>query len=205
MRVHALVAAAAHRERRGAGQRIDLAVDPPRLLDDADPERQAEIGRRLEFDAGIRAADGQRAGLGVERRECVAADARIVFQRVETGKEGDGRPAAVLQAVAELHAFAIERPETAEGALAETAEAHGVALAADKKAVRKIVARIGRTVSDVAEVKARKVPVRVRALVRRRISPESHRPARNPITHRPGLGVGRLPAQTEHRRGKYET
>ena len=88
-----------------------------------------------------------------------AADAGIVFQRVETGIEGDGRPAAVLQAVAELHAFAIERAETAERALAEAAEAHAVALAADKKAVRKIVARVGRAVSDVAEVEARKVAV----------------------------------------------
>ena len=59
------------------------------------------IRRRLEFDTGIRAADGQRAGFGVERRER-AADAGIVFQRVETGIEGDGQPAAVLEAVAEL-------------------------------------------------------------------------------------------------------
>ena len=205
MRVHALVAAAAHRERRGAGQRIDLAVDSARLLDDADAERQAEIGRRLEFDAGIRATDRQRAGLGVERRERVAADAGIVFERVETGKECHGRPAPILQAVAELHAFAIDRAETAERTLAEAAEAHVVALATDKKAVRKIVARIGGAISDIPEVEARKVAVCVRALVRRRVSPEAHRPAWDPITHRPGLGAGRLPTQTEHRRGKYET
>src|SRR6185369_11280402 len=109
-----------------------------------------------------------------ERRECVAADARIVFQRVETGKEGDGRPAA--EAVAELYAFAIDRAESAERTLAEAAEAHAAALAADKKAVRKIVARIGRAVSDVAEVEARQVAVCVRVLTR--IAAESHRPAR---------------------------
>src|SRR5689334_18853749 len=99
-----LVAAAADREGRSAGQRVDLAVDPPRLLDDADAERQAEIGRRLELDAGIRAGNRQRARPGVERRERVAADAGIVFQRVETGKERDGRPASILQAVTELRA-----------------------------------------------------------------------------------------------------
>ena len=37
-------------------------------------------------------------------------------------------------------------------------------LAADKKAVRKIVARVGRAVAEVAEVEARKGAVAVRAL-----------------------------------------
>src|SRR5207253_9576763 len=116
LRRRALVAAAADGERRGAGQRVDFAVEAARLLDVADPKRQAEVRRRLEFDAGIHAGDRQRAGFGVERRER-ATDAGIVFQRVETGIEGDGQ-AAVLEAVPELSAFAIERAETAERTLA---------------------------------------------------------------------------------------
>src|SRR5206468_12634134 len=172
-----------------------------RLLDVADPERQTESRRRLKFDAGIHAGDRQRAGFGVERRER-AADAGIVFQRVETGIKGDGQ-AAALQAVAELNAFAIERAETAGRTLAETAEAQAAALAADKKAVRKIVARVGRAVSDVAEVEARKAPVSVRALAC--IAAKTHRPAGNPVIHRRSLGVGRSRAQAQHRHNRRNT
>src|SRR5437763_369942 len=97
-------------ERRRAGQdlRIEVAVEARRRLRVADPERQAEIRRRLKFDAYIRAISGQRAGRGVEGRKR-AADAGVVFQRVETGIERDGQPAQALKIVAGLHAFIMKR------------------------------------------------------------------------------------------------
>ena len=67
----------------------------------ADPERQAEIRRRLEFDAGMGAISGQGAGAGVERRER-AADAGVVFQRVEAGKKSDAQTVAMASGKANV-------------------------------------------------------------------------------------------------------
>src|SRR5262249_32086842 len=104
------LAAAGVRKLINAGQRGpgDFAVDAPRLLGVAEPERQADIRRWLEFDARTRAIAGQRAGRGVEGGER-ASEAGIVFQRVEAGIDCDGQPARFLEVVAELHAFIGER------------------------------------------------------------------------------------------------
>src|SRR6202035_1179434 len=86
------------------------------------------------------------------------------------------------------------------------AETHAAAFAADKPAVRKIVAQIGKAAaSGVTAVKARKVAVSVRALAGGQIATEADRPAWDPIAHRGGLGMGRSPAQTERRQYQCET
>src|SRR5258708_20947232 len=106
----------------------------------------------------MRAIAGQRAGRGVEGAER-ATDAGIEFKGVETGIDRDGRP-RVLEAVAELHAFGSERAEIAKSRiLSDAAQADAAAFAADKPAVRKIVAQIGRATAGIAVVKARKVAV----------------------------------------------
>src|SRR6266566_3668202 len=76
-----VLAATVDGKRRSAGQRerIDVAVDASRLLGVAEPERQADIRRWLEFDAGMRAIAWQCTGRGVEGRKR-AADAGIIFQ-----------------------------------------------------------------------------------------------------------------------------
>src|ERR1700730_1417857 len=78
--------ATADGKRRSARQqgRIDIAVDAPRLLGVAEPQCQADIGRRLEFDACMRAIDWQRAGRGVEGGKR-ATDTGSIFQGVEPG------------------------------------------------------------------------------------------------------------------------
>src|SRR4051794_15887346 len=172
------------------------AVDASRLLGDADPERQAEIRRWAEFDACLRAIAGQRAGRGVKGSKR-ATGAGIVFQCVETGINRDRR---VLEVVAELCAFGRKRAEVAERSKpAKAVHAHAAACAAEKPAVRKIVARLGNT----AAVKARKVAVSDRALVDG--ATEAGRPIRDPIWHRAGLGMRRSPAQTERRQYYCQT
>src|SRR5258705_12921831 len=86
------------------------------------------------------------------------------------------------------------------------AQTHAAAFAADKPAVRKIVAHIGKAAAlGVTAVKARKVAVSVRALTVGQIATEAGGPAGDPICHRGGLGVGGSPAQTERRQYECET
>lgn len=178
------------------------------LSDVAEPEGQADIRRRLEFDAAMRAIAGRCVGRGVERRERVA-DAGVEFQGVDTAIDPERRAARlVLEVVAELYALVGERADIAERAtLAEAvhAETHGAAFAADKPAVRKIGARIGKAVASGTEVKARKVAVAVQALDAGRIAAEAEGAARDPVAQRGDLGVGRLPAQAERHQSEYET
>jgi hypothetical protein len=138
----------------------------------------------------MRAIAWHRAGRGVEGRERTA-DAGIVFQGVETGIDREG-PAHVLEVVAELHALVRKRAGIAERSSlidAVHAQTHAAAFAADKPAVRKIVAPPG-----VAAVEARQ------AAAGGRIAPEADGPAWNQIGHRGRLGIGRSPAQAERRR-----
>src|SRR6476660_4804205 len=143
----------------------------------------------------MRAIAGQCAGRGVERGKR-AANAGIIFQGVETGIDREGQPARVFEVVAELHAFVIKRAEIAERIPVDAAHAQTpAAFAADKPAVRKIVARIGKAAaSGVTAVKARKVAVSVRALADGWVAAQADGPAWDPICHRGGLGMGRSPA-----------
>src|ERR1700730_823666 len=152
----------------------------------------------------MRAIAWQCAGHGVEGRKR-AADAGVKFQRVETGIDREG---CVLEIVAELHALVIKRAEIAERSIpvdAAHAQTHAAAFAADKPAVRKIVAHRGKAASGVTAVEARKVAVSVGALADRWIATEAGGPAWNPIVHGGGLGMGRSPAQTERRQYQCET
>src|SRR5947209_2008735 len=167
--------ASAATERRSAGQaeRIEFAVEA-RRLGVADPERQADIRRRLKFDAGMRVISGQRAGCGVEGGKR-AADAGIVLQRVETGIDGDGQPAEALKIVAGLHAFIMKRAaERARLVDAVHPEPNAAGSAADKPAVRKIHAHRGKAASGLAAVEA---AVNVRALPDGQIAMKADRPA----------------------------
>src|SRR5271169_889 len=85
--ISARLAATADGKRRSPRQheRIDVA----RLLDVAEPDRQADIRRRLEFDARMRAIAWQCAGHAVEGGKA-ATDAGFVIQGVETGIDRDG-------------------------------------------------------------------------------------------------------------------
>src|ERR1700730_13557698 len=147
-------------------------------------------------------------GRGVEGSKRVT-DAGIVFQGIETGIDREGRPARVLEVVAELHALVSERSDIAERSIligAAHTQTHAAAFAADKPAVRKIVAHIGKAAaSGVTAVKARKVAVSVRALVAGQIAAEADGPAWEQICHRGGLGMGWSPAQTERRQYECET
>src|SRR5580765_6650852 len=138
----------------------------------------------------------QGAGCGVEGSKR-ATDASIIFQGVEPGIDREG---GVLEVVAELHALVIKRADIAERSiLVDTvhAQTHAAAFAADKPAVRKIVARIGKAAaSGVTAVKARKVAVSVRALADGWVAAQADGPAWDPICHRGGLGMGCSPAQT---------
>src|SRR6266851_10161726 len=120
-----------------------------------------------------------------------ATDAGIIFQGVETGIDREG---CVLEVVAEV----IKRADIAERSIpvdAVHAQTHAAAFAADKPAVRKIVAHIGKAAaSGVTAVKARKVAVSVRALADGQIATEADGPAWGPICHRGGLGMGGSPA-----------
>src|ERR1700730_8938409 len=162
--------------------------------------------RRLEFDARMRAVAGQCAGHGVEGGKR-ATDAGTVFQGVEAGIDRERQPARVFEVVAELHALVIKRAaERSTLVDAVHAQTHAAAFAPDKPAVRKIVAHSGKAAaSGVTAVKARKVAVRVRPLADGRIAPEADGPARDPISHSGGLGVGRSPARTERRQYQCET
>src|ERR1700731_1454977 len=143
----------------------------------------------------MRAIAWQCAGHGVEGGKR-AADAGIIFQGVETRIDREGYPARVLEVVAELHALVIKRAEIAERSIlvdAVHAQTHAAAFAADKPAVRKIVAHRGKAAaSGVTAVKARKVAVSVRALAGGQTT-EADGPAWGPIWHRGGLGMGRSP------------
>src|SRR5206468_9331734 len=107
-----------------------------------------------------------------------------------------------LEVVAELHAFRIERAERASLVDAAHAQAHAAAFIADKPAVRKIVARRGKA-AGVTAAKARKVAIIVRSLAGIQAAAEAE-PARGPICHWSGLGVGRSPAQAERRHDECE-
>src|SRR4051794_38306852 len=148
MRVSALAAT----ERRCAGQAKRIEFASRRRLRVADPERQAEIRRRLKFDAGMRAISAQRAGGGVEGRKR-AADAGVVFQRVETGIDRERQPAQALKIVAGLHAFIMKRgAERARLVDATEAETRAAGSAADEPAVRKINARRGKAGAGAAAI-----------------------------------------------------
>src|SRR4051794_30228198 len=97
----------------------------------------------------MRAISGQRAGRGVEGRKR-AANAGVVFQRVETGIDGERQPAQALKIVAGLHAFIMKRGAERAGLVdAADAETRAAGSAADKPAVRKIGAHIRKAVSPV--------------------------------------------------------
>src|SRR5450631_458532 len=153
----------------------------------------------------MRAIARQCAGHGVEGGKRVT-DAGVIFQGVEPGIDREG---CVLEVVAELHALVIKRAEITERSIqvdAVHAQTHAAAFAADKPAVRKIVAHIGKAAaSGVTALKARKVAVSVRVLADGQIATEADRPAWNPIVHSGGLGMGRSPAQTERRQYQCET
>src|SRR6266481_7968217 len=122
----------------------------------------------------MRAIAWQCAGHGVEGGKR-AADAGVIFQGVETGIDREGQPARVFEVVAELHALVIKRGDIAERSIlvdAVHAQTHAAAFAADKPAVRKIGAHIGKAASGVTAVK---VAVSVRALADSWIAPEADR------------------------------
>src|SRR4051794_38471112 len=172
MRVSALAAT----ERRCAGQAKQIEFASRRRLRVAGPERQAEIRRRLKFDAGMRAISRQCAGRGVEGRKR-AADAGVVFQGVETGIDGKRQPAQALKIVAGLHAFIMKRAAERAGLVdAADAETRAAGSAADKPAVRKINARRGKA-AGVAAVEACKAAVNVRALADGQVALEADWPA----------------------------
>src|SRR5450759_5319 len=156
----------------------------------------------------MRAIAGQCTGHGVEGGKR-ATDAGVIFQGVETRIDREGQPARVLEVVAELHAFGIKRTEVAKSRTlvdAAQAQTHPAAFAADKPAVRKIVAHIGNAAAPrVTAVKARKVAVSVRTLADGQIATKTDGPTWEPIWHRSGLGMGRWPAQTERRQYECET
>src|SRR5258708_36962254 len=128
----------------------------------------------------MRAIARQRAGHGVEGGKGTT-DAEIIFQGVETGIDREGWPARVLEVVAELHALVIKRADIAERSVlvdAVHAQTHAAAFAADKPAVRKIVAHIGKVAaSGATAVKARQCAVSVRALADGWIATEADGPA----------------------------
>src|SRR6266481_6955008 len=98
----------------------------------------------------MRAIAWQCAGHGVEGGKR-ATDAGVIFQGVETGIDRDGQPTRAFEVVTELHAFAIERAEIAKSCIpvdAAHAQTHAAAFAADKPAVRKIVAHIGKAAAE---------------------------------------------------------
>src|SRR5215475_6090803 len=127
---------------------------------------------------------------------CQSATEAIVLQGVEASIDRDG---SVLEVVAELHAFTIERAERSGLVDAAHVQTHSAALAADKQPVGKIVARVGKVLA-----KARKVAVDVRTFAGGRIAGEAERPARGPIGQRGGLGLGSR-AQAERRQYQSET
>jgi hypothetical protein len=189
-----------------AGKQMSLSQ--PRLLGEADPDRQAEIRRRPEFDTGMRAIACQCAGGRVVEGSKRATIADIIFQGVETGIERDGQAATArtLKVVAELHALVTKRADIAEPvglADAGHAQTQAAAFAADKPAVREIVARAA--ASGVTAAKARKVAVAVPAQAEAWIATEADGPAWDPIGHGSGLGMGRSPAQTERRQHQCES
>src|ERR1700736_1395970 len=147
-------------------------------------------------------------GRGVEGSKRVT-DAGVVFQGIETGIDREGRPPRALEVVAELHALVSERADIAERSIligAAHAQTHAAAFAADKPAVRKIVAHIGKAAAwGVTADKARKVAVSVQTLDAGQIATEAEGRARDPICQRGGLGVNRSSAQTERRQYEYET
>src|SRR4051812_41692549 len=157
----------------------------------------------------MRAVARQRAGHRVEWRKS-ATDAGLVFQGVKSAVDRERQP-AVLEAVAKLHAFGIDRAEIAKGgilpdAAQAQAHAHAATLAADEPAARKIIAHVGNAAATgVTAVKARKVAVGGRALASRRIVTEAEGPAWCPICQRGGLGVDRWRAQRKRSHNQCET
>src|SRR5258708_2875909 len=120
---------AADAKRRSAGQHDRTVVGA--LLGETRPERQAEIRCRPEFYPGARGIAGRRVRRGIERRERIAAEAGIVFCRVEPGKDRDGR---VLEIVADLYAIVRERrAERRRLVQAAEAEDQGAAFVAEER------------------------------------------------------------------------
>src|ERR1700737_613016 len=150
----------------------------------------------------MRSIAGQCAGRGVEGGKR-ATDAGIIFQGVETRIDRDGQPTGVLEVIAELYAFVIERTDIAESSIlvdAVHAQTHAATFGADEPAVRKIVAHMGKAAaSGAAAVKARKIAVSVRARADGQIVTEADGPAWDPICYWGGLGVSGSRAQTECR------
>src|SRR5215475_3763319 len=184
---------AADGERGLAGQqgRFDVAVDEPLrlVLRHADAERQAEIVGRPVLDTRIGRKGAGRRSRSVEcRKRATAAGARtgIVFQRVETGIDGEGR---VLQGVAELHAVGGYGAEIAErrGAV-ESAQGIVAARGAQKPAGRKI------GTGDAACVIGIEIGIA-----------ETEEPVRIHIGYRHGLGTGVFHAETRGQQCQSES
>src|ERR1700754_378064 len=122
----------------------------------------------------MRAIAGQRAGGGVEGRKR-AANAGVVFQGVEAGID---RERCVLELVADLRAFRIKRAAERAGLVdAVHAVSHAAGSAADKPAVRKSGAHVGKAASGVTAVEACKAAVNVRALADGQIAVKTDGPA----------------------------
>ena len=112
----------------------------------------------------------------------------------------DGR---ILEVVAELHAFGLERAErtrlvdAAQAHAAKTHATQAAAFIADKKAVAEIVACRGKAAGRNA-VKARKTAIDVHALAGIQIAAEAE-PARGPVVDRSRLRMSCRPAEAKRR------
>jgi len=85
--------------RAGTPEGVDVAVDAPTAGCSRRPNDRLTFGRRLIFEARMRAIARQGAGHIVEGRER-PANAGIVFQSVEAGMESQRQPVRVLEVVA---------------------------------------------------------------------------------------------------------
>src|SRR4051812_25697557 len=119
------------------------------------------------------AISGQRAGRGVEGGKR-AADGRIVFQGVESGIDRERQ--AILELVADLRALGMQRAAECAG-VADAAQTQAAGSAAEKPAVRKMGAGIGKAAARAAAVKTCEAAVDVRALAERQVAVETDRPA----------------------------
>jgi hypothetical protein len=196
---------------RSSGQASrDRRYVAPLLPGVAESERQADIRRRLEFDAAMRAVAGYGVGRVVGGNEGVT-EAGVVFHGVETAIDPKRRRARlILEIVAELHALVrADIAERATPAEAVDAETHpgtdNAACTADEPALLQIGARGKAVASAAVEVEVRKVAVSVQALDAVQIPAEAERPARDPVAQGRDLGMRRRPAQAERQQPDYET
>src|SRR5579872_4927077 len=125
-------------------------------------------------------------GVGVQSGKGTA-ERIAVFQCAEAGIDGD-RHVEILEIVADLRAFIGETGHAAPRCAAETVQRRAAAFAADKPAVRQVVARgEAAACGDRVAIKrhqARQAGVAVRALARAETTAEATWPGRGPIWHR---------------------